>query len=472
LSKQKRMARFKVAMAAFTLMIIILYLVVSSLKLDLSLVKTRLQDIQEMDGVAIITKPSPRISTSNTTTTQQEKVAIEMIDVEGKEINIDESSTMAQDIVRIWHDASMSSVKLELKQNANCSNPYLRGRLSGPSLSILEWEKPTQTNNGTTLVTGRYHSMINGTHFLEIIVLFCNDFEFNTDFTKICLEDTRRHRLTALNSTIDIPSSAKPAPGQPGFWVSKLGRTFNPQVHQPLYTRVQPQGCRAEPDSSTDRCQIPMRAPHFESYGFVFFIENVYEWSRALPNKDEMISCFVGASHSRKLAGAVIMFLKHPARQLHRNFVSDVTPDYLESAIGTGPTGCKKVVIGVGQWDASFQGRRPTLLYQYEERLGSLLTNLAQNLTLPAGVEMSVRSMHYSALGEKVSACPPQDWRNPKVVDEYNAILKRLTAQFNVPYIDTNSIVSPMWDHSGDWNHLDLGVQRPEAVYMFKLLWG
>jgi hypothetical protein len=64
-------------------------------------------------------------------------------------IEIEPTVTLANDVVRIWHDPANASVTVELKSNATCSNPVFRARLSGPSLSILEWARQG------TLVTGK-----------------------------------------------------------------------------------------------------------------------------------------------------------------------------------------------------------------------------------------------------------------------------------------------------------------------------
>ena len=69
-------------------------------------------------------------------------------------------------------------------------------------------------------------------------------------------------------------------------------------------------------------------------------------------------------------------------------------------------------------------------------------------------------------MGDVYSICPQKDWRYPPVIDAYNEILQRLSETKNVPYIDTNDIVGPMWDSADDWCHLTSKVGTAEALYI------
>lgn len=69
-------------------------------------------------------------------------------------------------------------------------------------------------------------------------------------------------------------------------------------------------------------------------------------------------------------------------------------------------------------------------------------------------------------MGDVYSTCPPQDWRYPPVIDGYNSIIKSLCEQYNLPFLDTNAIVGPMWDSADDWCHLNQQVGLPEAFYL------
>jgi hypothetical protein len=76
--------------------------------------------------------------------------------------------------------------------------------------------------------------------------------------------------------------------------------------------------------------------------------------------------------------------------------------------------------------------------------------------------------MHYNALGNRMTGCPLKEWRNPFVIDHYNAIAKHLTLEFmgRVEYIDTDFIIGPMWDSPDDWCHFQNEAGKQDALYL------
>lgn len=48
----------------------------------------------------------------------------------------------------------------------------------------------------------------------------------------------------------------------------------------------------------------------------------------------------------------------------------------------------------------------------------------------------------------------------------YNAILKQLCQQYNVPLIDTSEITSVMWDRHEDWAHFKDISGELETIYV------
>ena len=72
-----------------------------------------------------------------------------------------------------------------------------------------------------------------------------------------------------------------------------------------------------------------------------------------------------------------------------------------------------------------------------------------------------IRSMHYNPLGDLIS---PSDWRNPRVVDGYNVILKRVSRKLGVRFLDSQFIIGPMWDTARDWCHYDKEAGMKDAL--------
>jgi hypothetical protein len=82
------------------------------------------------------------------------------------------------------------------------------------------------------------------------------------------------------------------------------------------------------------------------------------------------------------------------------------------------------------------------------------------------GLTIYLRSINYNPLGGIIASCPPTDWRSPMVIDGYNAILKRLAAEFHLPFIDSTFIVGPLWDSAPDWCYYQNNVGDQMAIYI------
>jgi hypothetical protein len=81
-----------------------------------------------------------------------------------------------------------------------------------------------------------------------------------------------------------------------------------------------------------------------------------------------------------------------------------------------------------------------------------------------------VINVHEMPLGDRISACPPSDWRNPEVIRNYNKILAALSEELSIPYLNTTDIISPMWDTAQDWCHYESAVGKAEAIYVARSL--
>ena len=135
-----------------------------------------------------------------------------------RKVEIDTSSTLWPDASSIYHIARERIVVVELHPNASCSNPILRCRLSGPSLSafslhpISDGEKVRlqkyfqHSIDLKNILVGRYGSQVlPGKHFVEIVNLYCNGWENHSyDFSSVCLQDPSKHRVSTLGSSVHV----------------------------------------------------------------------------------------------------------------------------------------------------------------------------------------------------------------------------------------------------------------------------
>jgi hypothetical protein len=132
---------------------------------------------------------------------------------------------------------------------------------------------------------------------------------------------------------------------------------------------------------------------------------------------------------------------------------------------------CDKLIVAVGQWPASFDGGRPTLLDEYYETIRNMLLKLREN-PRTAVMEVYMRSIHYHGLGGSQSVCPATDWRSPLVIDAYNIVIERVCRELNVPFLDTRGISGPIWDGNPDWNHLAPKTNELELLYLVAAVLG
>jgi hypothetical protein len=318
-------------------------------------------------------------------------------------IAIDYDSTLGNDVAEIIHYRRNATIVVTMHQNASCQHPVLRGRLSGPAITILDWERhTTMHHNRTTQLMGRYdHHLLPVApttagmlcYYIEIIALLCEEWDYNTNFQPICLENPERHRVTARNASITTvlpqPVAAEPtnvvvADADDNANVAVIGRwvrkkrpdgddasIIDNENRQPLYTRWQSKTCGPH---RTDYCPEETGSlDRFQPYEFM--------WQQQEQNEDGGLSleeqiqkvwwdnnnndasnatttrrlCYVGDSHAEQLfkstklllskgtkqnvTGAVAHYYAQYPQHVDRQMLQDMIKDH-----------CQHVVIGIGQW--------------------------------------------------------------------------------------------------------------------------
>ena len=429
-------------------------------------------------------------------------------------------ATMAQDIISMEHVPEESSVVVTLNADGRCPDPYLRGRLSGPALVMLEWSSSSSAKASTATITskvGKYRVPISGTYFVEVIAVTCHDFsqDLDFDFQTTCVEDVLNHRLTKYNTKIYIDKDSAP-PTEPasiisnnniiGYWLHQQDERAANNDYAAMYTRFQPRGCMRLDDPTHEHfenppahCIEPTDLNRFEPYTTFQYYRpekgsRVLRPSTLLPNNgangllraDKPTTvCLVGASHSRTLKAS--MERHHNISMENNNiqvewinakFPRNVNNDTIpEQMVGK----CDKIIVGIGQWPASFSGGKPTLFQDYNWQTRRMLLRLQH--FLGKGVDIFARTIHYNPLNAMISSyCPPRDWRSPTVVDGYNAIIRQACHDISagksasglarISFVDTNFIVGPLWDASSDWGHVYPRASHVESWYLLAVAVG
>jgi len=373
----------------------------------------------------------------------------------------------------------------------------------------------------STMLVGTYSLPSPGKYFIEVIGLFCNGPQWNATFQNDCMEDPTTHRLTEDTAFIDVVNvtdgtgdvdanadgnSGLDIDGHHGYWKrfdnysnNDNNSDKNETTTTPLLTRYQPQQCRTEEDLQSDRCQVAMSLEQFAPYEFISTNDNTSE-SRIQSqltklqgegdgdndndndgkgkSKSPMLLCFIGLSHAREMSREVNLWLsKWNATSIVQSINIDAQFPRLVNPNTIQSKGCNASIIATGQWSAGrkppggrYRGLPPTTFDDYQTEVRDMILRLTapeSELKLDDSHKIYLRSIHYNALGDVKTTCPPEDWRSPPVIDTYNEIIKNLSSSMNISFIDTNFIVGPLWDISADFCHYRLDkVASAEALYM------
>ena len=426
-------------------------------------------------------------------------------------IPINSNATLANDIESILHFSSETLFEVQLRPSATrCPRPYLMGRLSGPALIMVDWEwKPQEEEEeeeeGARVLVGHYSVPLPGKYFIEIIAIHCDDFlrgipehdkrsdgenvpttadnsipqEWTYNFKDVCVEDPWRHRITedGISIAVDHRQVKSPESILPlGFWRHQKNIEEDPHVtspSKPIYTRFQPQNCRSQ--DAPSYCAEPTNLDWYQDYYLDRRFSSIQNLSvQSLWQKEPVSMCFVGFSHSRRMVQAMQRLAISNTQQTNitvswgkAKYPEDVTVEFAKGLMET--YNCQKIVIGVGQWPASYDRRRPTLVDEYYREVKGMLERL--RVILSSEVQIFARSIHRSAFGDFITGCPPQDWRTPPVMDAYNAAIAKAChdmggSEKNVSFIDTTPMLAPIWDTAIDWNHLNDNAAAEEALFI------
>jgi len=435
-------------------------------------------------------------------------------------IAVNPKSSIAEDVVAITHFPSQAKISVTLQSNARCSCPYIRGRLSGFALVIIQdWQchgsltmahdDNIDNNASVSVVEGVYPTPpIPGVYFLELIVVFCDNFLLTPplvedgvwnnnsyNFALTCTEDAERRQLTsadAMITVVDATAIIKTDSGDihhwvhppPGFWIHKHNATMNP-----LFTRYQLAKCYR---NVTPECTMPATTSvePFLVYSFQYSNKTLPLHVGNVELSSNVTICIAGSSHARKmfeyLTAAVndfqdimnVVFQYHDVRMPHQ-----VTVKFVRSMIKTSR--CQRLIVSVGQWPAGKHFRvnadSPWTIDRFYNEYSHMVQRLYSAFpTLPT----IYRSINYNPLGALIGSCPPTDWRSPTTIDGYNAAIRHAIEnlqQINinntagnvssnvrsvVQFVDTDFLVGPLWDAASDWCHLDQPIGLLQGLYI------
>ena len=421
---------------------------------------------------------------------------------------IDGNSTIASDIVKIWHEPDSMAICVALKQNARCPHPAFLGRLSGPALAILEWtERPIDDADSGTVYCGGYsHNWLDAGHyFVEIIILHCKDFGvtalkrtndltewLEAEHTLDCVEDAKYNRITSKEgrTVIQIPTSIE------GKGSYRWGRWIR-KHHLPLralFTRYQPLECAGtkfggvhlEKGSQIQlHCKSITARDHmgkkkgekarglFE-YEFQWkmkvseqeLLEKLRERQHTSPDgKSPPKLCAVGDSHSRYMHD----------RSLPKLNITGLF-DYVKSpwihgiASNVKKHKCDVLFVLAGLYPASFATSHPYSFGKYHRQLKQQVQSI---LKFNPNAIIYLPTIDQGPLMARINQCT--DWRTPTMLDGYSYVNQMIEKELNtkqVKYLDTNFIIYSHWDGHHDWQHLLEIVRSRKTIYIAAIMLG
>jgi hypothetical protein len=358
-------------------------------------------------------------------------------------ININANSTLADSIEQILHYPNNSTFEIHLKALRRCERPLLKGRISGPSLSMIKWMNQIETDTGSinaNVLVGSYDQdllPISGKYFVEIIGVACSDLKFESKITQVapCVENPEHHRITSDDASINVHlavSALAPVPVAAaqsdnhvmGRWINtKLaGHLRGDEILEsealsrlpiePIFTRYQAHNCRSADEKKTPRCSVPADLTRFNTYEFQWLnaTHTGLDKKYFLNSAKEFKVCIVGFSHSRHIEKHIATHIangryERDNKNLSRywakaRYPSDISDDYSRAELVNN--NCTQIILGLGQWPGS-KGMDFT---EFNHTMKLAIDNIVKSFTdIEQTIEVFMRSIHLMPIGDSTGMC-------------------------------------------------------------------
>jgi hypothetical protein len=422
------------------------------------------------------------------------------------------SSYVKSDVSKIVHVPAESRIEVHLKDKSirRCQNPVFKGRISGWSLSMIDFDyKSNDHERAADVVVGTYDLSqipMSGRYYVEILVLLCEGYgeDFRgVNLMGVCIENVKdaNQRITEENgiASIDIDIGVdRSSLRQQQNSTSRGGRWLNKKFLSKQAQIIHQQQLKSTEPNSADAILPPK--PLFTKYATknynYTFMDYTFRWNRGpdeVLNKPGLVGllaqddegkitktsqkslkpqqrtqvCFLGASHSRELTKHCLSLLEETCKEAHQDSIPElncthVDLRYPEQVTGTeifGKYGCTHVVVGLFQWPFSYIWKDESHwdFSNWETEMTEVVRILEQAVKgrkIPLR-RVILRSAHPNGLKDEAVSCPMKDQRIPPTADAATTILREIAESFSpiVSFLDTNFIIDPVWDSAKDYSH-------------------
>lgn len=378
---------------------------------------------------------------------------------------------LSDDVVSITHDIVNRRVEVKLREDRLCWSPSLILRLSGPALYKLDYQ-----GLSALVQTFTYPPLIDsGEYFLEAVVIYCNTYLPNSPTTQ-CVENHHHGRnILTLPYSFTVAVTGTPRPR----WKRAAG------VSVPLATRHQRFPSEPHPGLKCDEryavhfCRgeeaelVPYLAYDWtDPPSWLKAAMDVHESFTMTPNgktREDVINvCFVGDSHSGNLFYGMVDALNPLNLTWLRPSTID-TPFPVQFNVSMlDEKHCSVAIFSFAIWPLS-NSPFPHTAEVHFQQMTTLIEDVQKNYHGPA--RMFFRSENINGLGAWTGQCPANhDRRSPPAFDAVNAVTRQVCKTHNVPFIDLDPIIYPMWDAALDFCHPPRKVFVAEAEYILHVV--
>lgn len=381
-------------------------------------------------------------------------------------LQLNPKATIYNEIKAVTHDSDQRTVVIDLHESRRCESPTFMVRLSGRSLYLLDLVQHDHSHLTIRAVKEFFYPRSSsyvfsypllvdpGLYFLEILVMYCSTFDPN-EFRHLCLEDIQEGR-SVINLPYSFTASASAVSPASTLEVPRARWVLASNINASLLpTRYQRSSCG-------DGVYCDAQWSDLDYHREFNWIDKP-DWLAPLSvvlNKSDasgidtkvtpaMINvCFIGASHARELM-IHGQDLKSTRNKAMFTWIESKYPGHLNLQAVVDQQ-CSYAVIGYGQWPASYYEKAPWPQHRFSNEMRAMMQNVK---AFGGHTQLFLRSVNYNALGAIITHCPPVDHRSPPVIAMYNNVIKSLTSELGIEYIDLNHIMGPMWDSALDWCH-------------------
>lgn len=369
-----------------------------------------------------------------------------------------------------------------------------------------------------------------GNYHVEILLLLCEKYEegfrSSLNLMTVCLADRTDENglITSKNNSsiaVDLSHQRLGNKEARGRWLHKSLLSDQHQLRhntyglleqpKPVLTRFQPESCVPMLNRNSSYCKQfnEDRLMGFNDYNFHWNLGPdaelnqpglrstlLEQYQRRLVQRVEVQPtmpgrliqvCFLGASHSRILTNSSLDNLMVQFNDTEKlanapfgcSWIGQTYPNRIGKSDSRqlGEMGCTHVVIGLFQWNFSFQRKRMGWdninFTEWQDAMTEAVEFIRQE---SSGIKsplrrILLRSAHPNGMGWKQRQCPPGDFRTPinakiatNVVKEIADGFSRNTTLTPVSFIDTSFLIDPVWDAAPDWSHYEDEMEKISEV--------